>query len=60
MNDSTATERLLFPEIFAKSVMFEFDQRQGGSDGGAVLLKAAKRRYGLIGRMYSAEISNAF
>ena len=51
MNDSTATERLLFPEIFAKPVMLEFDQRQGSSDGGAVLLKAAERRYGLIGRM---------
>jgi hypothetical protein len=51
LNDSTATERLLFPEIFAKPVMLEFDQRQGSSDGGAVLLKAAERRYGLIGRM---------
>ena len=28
--------------------MLEFDQRQGSSDGGAVLLKAAERRYGLI------------
>ena len=26
-----------------------FDQRQGSSDGGAILLKAAERRYGLIG-----------
>ena len=51
MTDSTATERLLFPEIFAKPVMLEFDQRQGSSDGGAVLLKAAERRYGLIANM---------
>ena len=51
MTDSTATERLLFPEIFAKPVMLEFDQRQGSSDGGAVLLKAAERRYGLIASM---------
>ena len=51
MTDSTATERLLFPEIFAKPVMLEFDQRQGSSDGGAVLLKAAERRYGLIAGM---------
>ncbi len=29
----------------------EFDQRQGSSDGGAVLLKAAERRYGLISSM---------
>ena len=29
----------------------EFDQRQGSSDGGAVLLKAAEKRYGLIAGM---------
>ena len=51
MTDSTATARLLFPEIFAKPVMLEFDQRHGSSDGGAVLLKAAERRYGLIAGM---------
>ena len=51
MNDSSATERLLFPEIFAKPVILEFDQRQGTSDGGAVLLKAAETRYGLIAGM---------
>src|ERR1035441_1785052 len=28
-----------------------FDQRQGSSDGGALLLKAADRRYGLIACM---------
>jgi hypothetical protein len=42
---------LLFPEIFAKPVVLEFDQRQGSSDGGAVLLKAAENRYGLIASM---------
>src|ERR1035437_3043015 len=31
--------------------MVEFDQRQGSSDGGAVLLKAAESRYGLIASM---------
>ena len=51
MTDSTATERLLFPDIFAKPVMLEFAQRQGSSDGGAVLLKAAETRYGLIASM---------
>ena len=51
MNDSTATECWLFPEIFAKPIRIEFDQRQGSSDGGAVLLKAAERRCGLISRM---------
>jgi hypothetical protein len=42
---------LLFPEIFDKPVVMQFDQRQGSSDGGAVLLKAAERRYGLISSM---------
>jgi hypothetical protein len=51
LTDSTATERLLFPEIFDKPVVMQFDQRQGSSDGGAVLLKAAERRYGLISSM---------
>ena len=51
MIDSTATARLLFPEIFDKPAVMEFDQRQGSSDGGAVLLKAAERRYGLISSM---------
>ncbi len=51
MIDSNPTARLLFPDIFDKPVVMEFDQRQGSSDGGAVLLKAAERRYGLISSM---------
>jgi hypothetical protein len=47
--DFTTTQCLLFPEIFAKPAVLQFDQRQGSSDGGAILLKAADRRYGLIG-----------
>jgi hypothetical protein len=54
LNDSIATECLLFPESFAKPVVMEFDQREGSSDGGAVLLKAAERRYGLVARMAGA------
>ena len=54
MNDSIATECLLFPEIFAKPVVMEFDQRQGSSDGGALLLKAAEQHYGLVAGMASA------
>jgi hypothetical protein len=38
----------LFPEIFSKPIVACFDQRQGSCDGGAILLKAADRRYGLI------------
>jgi hypothetical protein len=40
---------VLFPDIFPKPAVLQFDQRQGSSDGGALLLKAADRRYGLIG-----------
>ena len=49
MSKDTTTECLLFPEIFSKPSVLQFDQRQGSSDGGAILLKAAERRYGLIG-----------
>ncbi len=38
----------MFPEIFAKPAVLQFDQVNGSSDGGAVLLKAADRRYRLI------------
>ena len=48
MIDFTTTQCLLFPEIFAKPAVLQFDQRQRSSDGGAILLKAAERRYGLI------------
>src|ERR1700758_1667709 len=35
--------------MFAKPTVLQFDQRHGSSDGGAILLKAADRGYGLIG-----------
>ena len=49
MFDNSTTQCLLFPDIFPKPLALQFDQRQGSSDGGALLLKAADRRYGLIG-----------
>jgi len=49
VSDNSTTECLLFAEIFSKPVVVQFDQRQGSSDGGAILLKAAERGYGLIG-----------
>jgi Transposase DDE domain group 1 len=45
--DDSTTQCLLFPQIFSKPVVARFDQRQGSSDGGAILLKAADRQYGL-------------
>ena len=51
MFDNSTTQCLLFPDIFHKPAVLQFDQRQGSSDGGALLLKAADQRYGLIARM---------
>ncbi len=51
MSDNTTTECLLFPGIFSKPVVTQFDQRQGSSDGGAILLKAADQRLGLLDRL---------
>ena len=48
MSDDSTTQRLLFPGIFRKPVVAQFDQRKGSSDGGALLLKAADRHYGLL------------
>ncbi len=47
MTEHTTTDCLLFPDIFDRPVVAKFDRRQGSSDGGAVLLKAAERRLGL-------------
>jgi predicted secreted protein len=47
LNEHTTTQCLLFPEIFDRPVVAKFDQVQGSSDGGAILLKAADRRLGL-------------
>jgi len=47
VSDDNTTQCLLFPEIFSKPLVARFDQLQSSSDGGAFLLKAADRRYGL-------------
>jgi hypothetical protein len=47
LSEDTTTQCLLFPEIFDRPVVAKFDQVQGSSDGGAILLKAADRRLGL-------------
>ena len=48
MRHSTTTPCVLFPDVFSKPLVAQFDQHHGSSDGGAVLLKAADRRLGLI------------
>jgi hypothetical protein len=41
----------MFPELFEKPVVAQFDQPHGSSDGGAVLLKACDERLGLTERL---------
>ena len=48
MSEHTTTQCVLFPGIFKRPVIAKFDQPEGSSDGGAVLLKAADRKLGLI------------
>jgi hypothetical protein len=43
----TTTQGVLFSGIFIQPVVVKFDQPQGSSDGGAILLKAADQRLGL-------------
>ena len=47
MVEHSTTQCVLFPGIFKRPAVAKFDQRDGSSDGGALLLKAADRRYGL-------------
>lgn len=47
MNSESITQRLLFPNVFRKPVVAQFDQEASSVDTGAVLLKAADQRLGL-------------
>jgi len=48
LRDDTIPQTVLFPDLFNKPLIATFDQPHASSDGGAVLLKAAEARYGLI------------
>src|SRR5258707_5408669 len=48
MSDDSTTQCLLFPGIFRKPIVAQFDPRGGSSDGGARLLKSGDGRYGLL------------
>jgi len=54
VRDSTTTPCVLFPELFDRPLSTTFDVPNASSDGGAVLLKAADRRLGLIPRLAGA------
>jgi len=45
--EPTTTPCWLFSDLADKLVVMQFEERQGSSDGGALLLKAADRRLGL-------------
>jgi len=53
MSEDSTTQCLLFPGIFREPVVAHFDQREGSSDGGGLLLKAADRHYGLVSGLAS-------
>jgi len=48
LNTDTIPQTVLFPDLFNKPLVATFDQPHASSDGGAILLKAAEARYGLI------------
>ena len=48
MTPHTIPQTVLFPDLFDKPLVATFNQEHASSDGGAVLLKAAERVYGLV------------
>lgn len=51
MRDDSTTQCVLFPDLFGKPLVAQFDQPHGSSDGGAVLLKACDERLRLTERL---------
>ena len=48
MTTDTVPQTVLFQDLFDKPLLAKFNQEHASSDGGAVLLKAAERVYGLV------------
>ena len=48
MRNETIPQTVLFADLFDTPLVATFDQPHASSDGGAILLKAAEARYGLI------------
>ena len=53
MKDDTTQQSVVFPDLFGKPVVAQFDQAHASSDGGAVLLKACDERMRLTERLAS-------
>jgi hypothetical protein len=51
VNDDSIQQSVLFPALFGKRLVAQFDQPHGSSDGGALLLKACDERLGLTERL---------
>lgn len=51
MSEDTIRQSVLFPELFKKPVVVQFDQPHASSDGGAILLKACDERLCLTERL---------
>jgi Transposase DDE domain group 1 len=51
MPEGSTRQRVMFPELFEKKLVAQFDQPHGSSDGGAVLLKACDERLQLSARI---------
>jgi hypothetical protein len=51
MREDTTRQSVLFPDLFNKPVVIQFDQPHASSDGGAILLKACDERLGLTDRL---------
>jgi hypothetical protein len=47
MREDITRQSVLFPDLFKKSVIVQFDEPHASSDGGAILLKACDERLGL-------------
>jgi len=54
LSEDSTTQCVMFPDLFRKLVVADFDARQSSSDGGALLLKAADDRLCLTTRLASA------
>ncbi len=50
----TATDRLLFPDLFHKPLHIQFSDQQLSSDGGLLLLKARDRKLNLCSCLAAA------
>lgn len=51
MPQDSTIQPVLFAGLYEKLVVVQFDQRQGSSDGGAILLQAVDRQLGLSARL---------